>query len=160
MVGDVRILNKRILREAHKRSAPASEQPAASDGRVRVDLSHEVEDGMTTHPGLPGSRIGEQLSRAASRSRYAPGTEFQIGEITMVANTGTYVDSPFHRHPDGDELTRPAHSILLAAGIPVCENLTNHSSRRRAPGSAPRPSRSAAWGRSPCARTRAGIAKG
>lgn len=104
MVGDVHILNKRIRRERHKRGAAAATQAAADHGRGRVDLSHDVEDGMITYPGLPGPTIGEVLSHAASRSRYAPGTEFQIGEITMVANTGTYVDSPFHRYPDGADL--------------------------------------------------------
>jgi arylformamidase len=104
MVGDVRIRNKRILREAHKRGARGSKQAAAGHGRVRVDLSHDVEDGMVTYPGLPGPTIGDHLSHAASRSHYAPGTEFQIGEIAMVANTGTYVDSPFHRYADADDL--------------------------------------------------------
>jgi arylformamidase len=106
MVGDVRILNKRILRECHKRSAAVSANGAADDGRARIDLSHSIEHGMITYPGLPGPKIGEALSHTASRSRYGPGTEFQIGEISMVANTGTYVDSPFHRYRDGDDLAR------------------------------------------------------
>jgi arylformamidase len=70
-----------------------------------VDLSHVIEDGMTTHPGLPGPEIGDHLTREASRERYAPGTEFHIGRISMVANTGTYLDTPFHRFPDGTDLT-------------------------------------------------------
>ncbi len=53
---------------------------------------------MTTYPGLPGPLICDFLSREASRARYAPGVEFQIGKIEMVANTGTYVDAPFHRY--------------------------------------------------------------
>ena len=48
--------------------------------------------------------ISDHLSRAASRERYAPGVEFQIGRIDMVANTGTYLDTPFHRYPDGHDL--------------------------------------------------------
>lgn len=71
-----------------------------------VDLSHPVEHGMITYPGLPGPEISDFLSRGASRSQYAPGTEFQIGQITMVANTGTYIDMPFHRYPDGADLSR------------------------------------------------------
>jgi len=59
---------------------------------------------MTTYPGLPGPIICDYLSREASRAKYAPGVEFQIGKIEMVANTGTYVDSPFHRYPDGKDL--------------------------------------------------------
>jgi len=74
------------------------------DGRTRIDLSHVVEDGMTTYPGLPVPVISDVLTREASRERYAPGTEFHIGQIAMCANTGTYVDSPFHRYADGADL--------------------------------------------------------
>ncbi len=70
-----------------------------------VDVSHVVEDGMVTYKGLPAPIICDYLSREASRSRYAPGTEFQIGRIEMVGNTGTYLDSPFHRYPDGKDLS-------------------------------------------------------
>lgn len=70
-----------------------------------VDLSHAVGHGTVTYPGLPGPVIGDHLSREASRERYAPGYEFQIGRIEMVANTGTYLDTPFHRFPDGHDLT-------------------------------------------------------
>jgi kynurenine formamidase len=69
-----------------------------------IDLSHEIADGTITYPGLPGPAITDHLSRAASRERYAPGVEFQIGRIDMVANTGTYLDTPFHRFPDGHDL--------------------------------------------------------
>lgn len=69
-----------------------------------VDLSHTVEHGMITYPGLPGPVICDYLSREASRERYAPGVEFHIGKIEMVANTGTYLDSPFHRYADGKDL--------------------------------------------------------
>ena len=69
-----------------------------------IDVSHEVEHGMITYKGLPAPLICDFLSREESRKRYAPGTEFQIGKIEMVANTGTYVDSPFHRFPDGKDL--------------------------------------------------------
>lgn len=70
-----------------------------------VDVSHVVEDGMITYPGLPAPLICDYLSRAASHERYAAGTEFQIGKIEMVGNTGTYVDAPFHRYPDGKDLS-------------------------------------------------------
>jgi kynurenine formamidase len=69
-----------------------------------VDLSHVLEDGTITYPGLPAPVISDHLSREASRQRYAPGYEFQIGRIDMVANTGTYLDTPFHRYPDGHDL--------------------------------------------------------
>ena len=70
-----------------------------------LDLSHTIEHGMTTHPGLPGPLICDFLSRELSRGRYAPGVEFQIGRFEMVANTGSYVDSPFHRYADGKDLS-------------------------------------------------------
>ncbi len=69
-----------------------------------IDVSHTVEHGMVTYKGLPAPIICDYLSREASRTRYAPGTEFQIGKIEMVANTGTYVDSPFHRYAAGKDL--------------------------------------------------------
>ena len=71
-----------------------------------IDLSHTVEHGMVTYKGLPAPIICDYLSREASRARYAPGTEFHIGKIEMVANTGTYVDSPFHRYADGLDLSQ------------------------------------------------------
>jgi kynurenine formamidase len=70
-----------------------------------LDLSHTIEHGMTTYPGLPGPLICDFLSREASRARYAPGVEFHIGKIEMVSNTGTYVDSPFHRYAGGKDLS-------------------------------------------------------
>ncbi len=74
-----------------------------TDARL-LDLSHVVEHGMITYKGLPAPVICDFLSREQSHTRYAPGTEFQIGRIDMVANTGTYVDSPFHRFADGADL--------------------------------------------------------
>ena len=71
-----------------------------------LDLSHTIEHGMTTYPGLPGPIVCDYLSREASRARYAPGVEFQIGKIEMVANTGTYVDAPFHRYAAGKDLSQ------------------------------------------------------
>jgi arylformamidase len=69
-----------------------------------VDLSHVLEDGTITYPGLPAPVISDHLSRETSRERYAPGYEFHIGRIDMVSNTGTYLDTPFHRYPDGHDL--------------------------------------------------------
>jgi arylformamidase len=77
-----------------------------------IDLSHAIEDGMITYRGLPAPVICDFLSREASRDRYAPGTEFQIGTIEMVGNTGTYLDSPFHRYADGTDLAGLALSSL------------------------------------------------
>jgi len=85
-----------------------------------VDLSHEIEAGMITYKGLPAPIICDYLSREASRGRYAEGTEFQIGRIDMVANTGTYVDSPFHRHADGKDLAAlPLESLARLEGVVI-----------------------------------------
>jgi arylformamidase len=93
--------------------------PRARSGRM-VDLSHAVVDGMITYPGLPGPVITDHLSREDSRARYAEGTEFSIGSIQMVGNTGTYLDSPFHRYPDGDDLARlPLERIADLDGVVV-----------------------------------------
>jgi kynurenine formamidase len=77
----------------------------AEAGRL-VDLSHRIENGMVTYPGLPGPLICDFMSREASRAHYAPGVEFQIGRIEMVANTGTYLDAPFHRYAEGVDLSQ------------------------------------------------------
>jgi kynurenine formamidase len=74
-------------------------------GHSFVDLSHTVEHGMVTYEGLPAPLICDFLTREASRKIYAAGTEFHIGRIEMVANTGTYVDSPFHRYATGADLS-------------------------------------------------------
>jgi arylformamidase len=73
-------------------------------GSRLIDVSHVVESGMITYRGLPAPLVCDFLSREDSRTHYAPGTEFQIGKIEMVANTGTYLDSPFHRYADGKDL--------------------------------------------------------
>ena len=103
MVGKAHILNKQIIVEAHKRSG-ASDSPGPTTGTRFVDLSHTIEDGMVTYKGLPAPLICDHLSREQSRALYADGTEFQIGRITMVSNTGTYIDSPFHRFADGTDI--------------------------------------------------------
>ena len=69
-----------------------------------IDLSHDIEDGLITYPGLPAPVIKDYMSRESSKPNYAEGVTFQIGQIEMIANTGTYVDSPFHRYPDGSDL--------------------------------------------------------
>ena len=89
-------------------------------GKKLIDLSHEVEHGMITYRGLPAPIICDFLSREDSRQHYAPGTEFNIGKIEMVANTGTYVDSPFHRFADGIDLSElPLDSLANLEGIVV-----------------------------------------
>lgn len=85
-----------------------------------IDLSHTVEHGMITYKGLPAPIICDFLSRADSRKHYSAGTEFNIGKIEMVANTGTYVDSPFHRFADGIDLAElPLESLADLEGVVV-----------------------------------------
>jgi len=74
------------------------------NARRFVDVSHPIEAGMVTYEGLPAPVVGEFLSRDASRGKYAEGTTFSIGRVEMVANTGTYVDAPFHRFEKGPDM--------------------------------------------------------
>jgi kynurenine formamidase len=85
-----------------------------------VDLSHPIEHGMTTYPGIPSPEIGDHLTREASRAHYAPGTEFHFGQISLVGNTGTYIDSPFHRYVDGSDLaTMPLERMTALDGVVI-----------------------------------------
>jgi kynurenine formamidase len=81
-----------------------------------IDLSHRIEHGMVTLKGFPAPVICDYLSREQSRQHYAPGTEFNIGRIDMIANTGTYLDTPFHRYADGDDLA--ALRLEQVVGLP------------------------------------------
>ncbi len=99
----------------------STDRAATTTDRL-IDVSHEIEHGMVTYKGLPAPIICDFLSREASRARYAPGTEFHIGRIDMVANTGTYVDAPFHRYAGGKDLAElPLDSLadldLLVARV-------------------------------------------
>ncbi|NGN64839.1 cyclase family protein [Streptomyces sp. A7024] len=118
MVGDVSISNKRMLREPHKGGRGVA--VAAPGPRRLVELSHVVREGMITYPGLPGPTISDHLSREASKAMYASGTTFQIGLITICSNTGTYVDTPFHRYEDGTDLSGfPLSSLADLDGVVV-----------------------------------------
>ena len=90
-----------------------------------IDVSHSVEHGMVTYKGLPAPVVSDFLSREDSKTRYAPGTEFHIGKIEMVANTGTYLDSPFHRYARGKDLAHlDLSSIANLDGVVVrCKEL-------------------------------------
>lgn len=118
MVGEVRILNKKIIEERHKRQvAPAAAATQVDAAGHLIDLSHTIESGMITYKGLPAPLICDHLSRAKSREVYAEGTEFQIGRIEMVSNTGTYIDVPFHRYADGHDLSELA--LKRVSNIPA-----------------------------------------
>jgi arylformamidase len=88
--------------------------------RRLIDVSHEIEAGMITYPGLPGPVVSDYLGREASRGRYAEGTTFQIGRIELVGNTGTYIDAPFHRFEDGIDLSAlPLERLADVEGLVI-----------------------------------------
>lgn len=101
MVGEARIFNKEIISENHKRKSDQN----IKKNDLLIDLSHTIENGLVTYKGLPAPIICDYLSRENSRKNYAEGTEFQIGKIEMVSNTGTYIDCPFHRFEKGKDLS-------------------------------------------------------
>ncbi|MDG4793295.1 cyclase family protein [Micromonospora sp. WMMD1082] len=132
MVSDVRITNKTIIQEAHKGGRAVADAAGGTAGRRLVELSHVVTDGMITLPGWPAPRISDWLTREASRERYAPGTEFHVARIDMIANTGTYLDAPAHRYADGADLTGipldrladlPGMVVRLPAGTRAVDRL-------------------------------------
>ena len=96
----------RVFAEPHQgtRAGPSAAPHRPERLRRFVELSHAISAGMTTYPGLPVPQIQPHLTRERSRCSYAEGVEFAIDEITMVGNTGTYLDSPFHRYADGLDL--------------------------------------------------------
>lgn len=140
MVGQTKILNKQIIQEPHKR-APVNEKTA---GAIFIDLSHTIEHGLVTYKGLPAPIICDYLSREDSKKFYEEGTEFQIGKIEMVSNTGTYIDCPFHRFEQGKDLSETALECFtdlegMMISVPFSETLAvteehlkNHEIRNRA----------------------------
>ena len=104
MTGAARIRNKRIIQERHKRASLASGRPVTERAHF-IDLSHAITEGMITLRGFPAPIICDFISREASKKLYAEGTSFQLGKFEMAANTGTYIDSPFHRFEDGKDIS-------------------------------------------------------
>ena len=129
MVGRVELTNLEIVEEAHKGSrgvaetatdAAASAARTGTAGATRgelVDLSHPIRAGLVTYPGIPAPTITPHLTREASRDHYAPGTEFAIDIITMAGNTGTYLDSPYHRYAEGGDLA--SLDLATLVGVPA-----------------------------------------
>jgi kynurenine formamidase len=104
LVGKVELRSLEIVEEVHKGSRGMATTPTPESRGKLVDLSHAVSAGLVTYPGIPAPTVAPHLTREASRSHYAEGTEFAIDVITMVGNTGTYLDSPYHRYADGRDL--------------------------------------------------------
>lgn len=111
LVSTVTLTNLAIVEEAHRgsRGVPVSARVA---GAV-VDLSHTISAGLVTYPGLPAPTITSHMTYADSRGKYAEGTEFAMDIITMIGNTGTYIDSPFHRYEGGTDLAGLDLSTLV-----------------------------------------------
>ena len=133
MVERVELRELQMFPEPHKGtyggpSDVAQVAPRADQAWRWVELSHVITAGMTTVPGLPPPEVSPYLTREASRDRYAPGTEFAIDQLTMVGNTGTYLDSPFHRFADGIDLAGLPLSSL--ADLPVVVARTVGSTSR------------------------------
>ena len=116
MVGSVKILNKTIIAERHKRTM-AVDEAGPGEGTHKFDLSHVIESGMVTYKGLPAPLLCDYLSRENSKAHYAEGTTFVIDRLEMVGNTGTYIDSPFHRYADGCDLAGLALDQI--SGVPA-----------------------------------------
>jgi arylformamidase len=110
MTDTVQLDRVEVFAEPHKgtRGGPSDRgaaQPAPGAAGRLVELNHVIRAGMITYPGLPGPVIAPHLTREASREHYAAGTEFAIDQLTLVGNTGTYLDAPYHRYPDGADLS-------------------------------------------------------
>lgn len=112
LVSAVHIENLKVVEELHRGSRGVETRLAAAERRV-VDLSHVIRDGLVTYPGLPAPVITPHLTREQSIGKYAPGTQFAMDIITLIGNTGTYLDSPFHRYEGGTDLAGLALESLV-----------------------------------------------
>lgn len=133
MVGTVELSGLRIIEQDHKGTRGGPSDPATSGSkpfaqRRVVDLSHIITAGMITYPGLPGPEVTPHLTREQSRASYAPGIEFAIDRISMVGNTGTYLDAPFHRYADGTDLA--GLDLASCVDLPAVVVRTVESSER------------------------------
>jgi kynurenine formamidase len=105
LVRSVELQKVEIVAEPHKGSRGVTSSPTTEPRGPLVDLSHTISAGLVTYPGIPVPAVHPHLTREESRSHYAGGTEFAIDVITLAGNTGTYLDSPYHRYRDGVDLS-------------------------------------------------------
>ena len=144
LVGSVALSNLEIVEELHRGSRGVIDATDAMTGASvapgargeLVDLSQPIRAGLVTYPGIPAPTITPHLTREASREHYAPGTEFAIDVITMAGNTGTYLDSPYHRYADGGDLASLDLATLVgvpARGVPADGCREPRHSRRGVP---------------------------
>jgi len=116
MVETVELRKLQRIEEPHRGSRGVPRKAGGS--RRLVELSHPLHHGLVTYPGLPAPEISDHLSREASVAKYAPGVTFQIGRISLVANTGTYLDSPWHRYAEGADLAGlPLEKLVDLEGV-------------------------------------------
>jgi len=113
LVAAVELHAVEIVAEPHKGSRGIAAGPTVEQGGRLVDLSHTISAGLVTYPGIPEPRITPHLTREESRSHYADGTEFAIDVIALAGNTGTYLDSPYHRYPGGTDLANLSLETLV-----------------------------------------------
>jgi arylformamidase len=138
MVATVRIVNKRIIRERHKRAAESSVRDSALGRRAVIELGH----GGTRLAGddLPLERLVDldgvvvDVSGAADptvgRAALLP---YDLRDRAVLIHTGRdtgALDDDAARHLVaesaalvGIDSPGPAHPALPAAGIPVCRHL-------------------------------------
>ncbi len=128
LVGEVRLTALQIVAEQHRGSRGIERPRREEEARRAVDLSHRIRAGLVTYPGLPSPVITPHLTREDSRAIYAPGTEFAMDVITMIGNTGTYLDSPYHRYADGGDLASLDLSTLVGLRAEVV-HLTDATER-------------------------------
>jgi kynurenine formamidase len=126
LVASVTIRNLKVVEERHKGSRGVETTDDARSGEL-VELSHVISEGLVTYPGLPAPVFAPHLTREDSRAKYAPGTEFALDLITMIGNTGTYLDSPYHRFEGGTDLAGlPLESLVdLRAEVFHLEDATD-----------------------------------
>ncbi|MGK2932134.1 MAG: cyclase family protein [Solirubrobacterales bacterium] len=127
MVGTIELDGLQIVKEQHKGSRAIDVRSTVQLRRI-VDLSHVIHSGLVTYHGLPAPTITPHLTREASKAKYAQGTTFAMDSITMIGNTGTYLDSPFHRYAGGADLAGLDLATLVDLPAEVF-HLTDLSSR-------------------------------
>jgi kynurenine formamidase len=116
MVAEVQLAHLGFVEEPHKGSRGVPVPPAG--GRRLLELNHPIHHGLVTYPGLPAPEVSDHLSRERAEASYGPGVTFQIGRINLVANTGTYVDSPFHRFAGAADLAElPLERLVDLDGV-------------------------------------------
>jgi kynurenine formamidase len=129
LVSGVELRSVEIVAEPHKGSRGVAAAPTTAPSGRLVDLSHTIAAGLVTYPGIPVPTINAHLTREESRSHYAEGTEFAIDVITLVGNTGTYLDTPYHRYAGGADLADLDLETLVDLPLELFR-LTDASERR------------------------------